>query len=117
MNRETYLKLDNLVTRMNFLLQEIHGLMWSDDVDSFVNAEPNEDGEHLILEWTDYEYVEIDEIQLENDSIDGVLFFGDGTIEFHYKEEKDAENWANFDMDIIRNVIENLEKIYESKTK
>lgn len=63
------------------------------------------------MDWTDYEFINIEtEIPHENDHIDGILFFGDGTIEFHLKESQEALNWAEFDTHTIRLVIVQLSK-------
>ena len=51
----------------------------------------------------------------EDDRIDGVLFFGDGTIEFHLERECDAINWAEFSNDYIKMIIEELENNQCSK--
>ena len=68
------------------------------------------------MEWTDYETIDLpNEVELDEDSINGVLFFGDGTIEFHLKNEQDAINWAEFSEEINEKIIEQLEQVwYES---
>ncbi len=67
-----------------------------------------------IMEWHDLESVSLfNPIPYENDRIDGVLLFGDGTIEFHLERECDAINWAEFSNDYIKMIIEELhEKQY-----
>ena len=71
-----------------------------------------------IMEWDELESISLynpipcDE---ENDRIDGVLFFGDGTIEFHLERECDAINWAEFSNDYIKMIIEELENNQCSK--
>lgn len=69
-----------------------------------------------IMEWQDLESVSLfNPIPYENDRIDGVLLFGDGTIEFHLEKECDAINWAEFSNDYIKMIIEELENNQCSK--
>ena len=69
-----------------------------------------------IMEWNDLETISLfNPIPYENDRIDGVLFFGDGTIEFHLEKECDAINWADFTNDIIKMIIKDLEENQCSK--
>ncbi len=64
-----------------------------------------------ILDWTDYLYENIDEIVLSNNEIIiGILFFGDGTIEFHNKETLEALNIYEYSQDDINLIIEQLKK-------
>ena len=69
-----------------------------------------------IMEWHDLESVSLfNPIPYENDRIDGVLLFGDGTIEFHLENDGDAINWADFSNDYIKMIIEELENNQCSK--
>lgn len=69
-----------------------------------------------IMEWHDLESVSLfNPIPYENDRIDGVLLFGDGTIEFHLENDGDAINWAEFSNDYIKMIIEELENKQCSK--
>ena len=71
-----------------------------------------------IMEWSDLETISLFNpipCEEENDRIDGVLFFGDGTIEFHLEKECDAINWADFSNDYIKMIIEELENNQCSK--
>lgn len=69
-----------------------------------------------IMEWDDLETISFfSPIPHENDRIDGILFFGDGTIEFHLENECDAINWADFTDDVIKMIIKELEKNQCSK--
>lgn len=64
-------------------------------------------------ELSDYEEIKLpNEVELNEDSIDGVLIFGDGTIEFHLKNEQDAINWTGFSEEVIEKVIEQLELVW-----
>lgn len=70
----------------------------------------------VIMEWHDLESVSLfNPIPYENDRIDGVLLFGDGTIEFHLENDGDAINWAEFSNDYIKMIIEELENKQCSK--
>ena len=65
------------------------------------------------MEWTDHEVIDLpNEVELDEDSIDSVLIFGDGTIEFHLKNEQDAINWAEFSEEVVEKVIEQLELVW-----
>ena len=88
------------------LIRGIFALTWSDETMAFaLNDSP--------MEWTDYETIDLpNEVELDEDSINGVLFFGDGTIEFHYKNGQDAINWAEFNEEVIEKVIEQLELVW-----
>ena len=88
------------------LIRGIFGLTWSDETMAFaLNGSP--------MEWTDYETIDLpNEVELDEDSINGVLFFGDGTIEFHLKNEQDAINWAEFNEEVVEKVIEQLELVW-----
>ena len=106
-----YEKLSNEI-RLMTLIRGIFALTWSDETMAFaLNDSP--------MEWTDYEVIDLpNKVELNEDSIDGVLFFGDGTIEFHLKNEQDAINWAEFSEEINEKVIEQLEQVwYESCSK
>lgn len=65
----------------------------------------------IIMDWNDLETISLfNPIPYDNDRIDGVLFFGDGTMEFHLENECDAINWADFTNDIIKMIIKDLEE-------
>ncbi len=69
-----------------------------------------------IMEWNDLESVSLfNPIPYENDRIDGVLLFGDGTIEFHLENDGDALNWAEFTNDYIKMIIQELQEKQYSK--
>ena len=92
--------------RLMTLIRDILGIDWNDEVDLYmVNGST--------MEWTDHEVIGLsNEVELDEDSIDGVLLFGDGTIEFHRKNEQDAPNWAKFSEEVIEKVIEQLELVW-----
>lgn len=67
------------------------------------------DSEDNELAWEDMEYIGFENtIPYNNNHIDGVLIFGDGTIEFHEKESEEAFNWFDYPINIIVSVIERL---------
>ena len=57
-----------------------------------------------------YEYVskEIEPLEYDGDHIDAVLFFGDGTIEFHLKKEEDAYCWDTFPIKLVEDILKRL---------
>lgn len=54
------------------------------------------------MAWTDYEYLLFPK-SLPNTDINGVLIFGDGTIEFH-DVYGNAYNWAEYSIEVIKAV-------------
>lgn len=80
------------------------GLIWNDEW----NVYKFPDNAASFLPYDEYLSVDITPIPFENDYIDAVLFFGDGCIEFHYKEDMDALNWSQFPTEIIEQVLANL---------
>ena len=103
---QTYEKIFTNEAILVALICDIFGLSWNDEANSYmVNGST--------MEWTDCETIDLpNEVKLDEDSIDGVLIFGDGTIEFHYKNEQDAINWAEFSEEVIEKVIEQLELVW-----
>ena len=94
----------NLIARENLLFAmcgHILNLTWDDDENNLkVDGNP--------LAWHDYEIIEIDEVPYENDCIDSVLIFGDGTTEFRLKNSCEAFNFAEFPFEITDKVIDIL---------
>lgn len=80
------------------------GLIWNDKW----NVYKFPDNTASFLPYDEYLSLDITPIPFENDYIDAVLFFGDGCIEFHYKEDMDALNWSEFSTEIIEQVLTNL---------
>lgn len=71
-----------------------------------------------ILEWSDFESIELpNKISVQNDNIDAILFFGDGTCEFHLENECDAINWGEFDDKTLKSVIKELNLILDKQNK
>lgn len=103
---QTYEKMFSNEVRLMTLIRDILGVIWNDETMSFVLNGST-------MEWTDHEVIVLpNEVELDEDSIDSVLFFGDGTIEFHYKNEQDAFNWAEFSEELNEKVIEQLKLIW-----
>lgn len=76
------------------------GLIWNDDEMAFYTSE----GDYI--RWDEMEMIVFDPFDYDGDRIDAVVFFGDGTIEFHFEESQEAVNWAEFPNDVIRKVID-----------
>ena len=92
--------------RLMTLICGILGLSWNDETRSLMVNDSKR-------ELSDYEAIKLpNEVELDKDSIDGVLIFGDGTMEFHLKNEQDAINWAEFNEEVVEKVIEQLELVW-----
>ena len=92
--------------RLMTLICGILGLSWNDETYSLMVNDSKR-------ELSDYETIKLpNEVELDEDSIDGVLIFGDGTMEFHYKNLQDAINWAEFSEEVIEKVVEQLEFVW-----
>ena len=79
------------------------GIKVKDDI--MYDSEDNE------LAWEDMEYVTLDNtIPYNNGHINGVLIFGDSTIEFHEKESEEAFNWVEYPIEAIQSVINQLKE-------
>ena len=103
MNREKFERLIAFEKTMTNYISNICNLVWDDDADCIRRAN------NTILEWDDMEFIDFNNlIPFENDYIDGLLYFGDGTIEFHFKTTMEAENWARFDEKTLNNVTQEL---------
>ena len=69
------------------------------------------DSEDNELAWEDMEYVTLDyTIPYNYGHINGVLIFGDSTIEFHEKESEEAFNWVEYPIEVIQSVINQLKE-------
>lgn len=104
---QTYEKMFSNEVRLMTLIRSILKAEWNYETNSYiVNGST--------MEWTDHEVIVLpNEVELDEDSIDSVLFFGDSTIEFHYKNEQDAINWAEFSEEINEKVIEQLKLVWQ----
>lgn len=101
----------NLIARENLLSAmcgHLLNLTWDDNEDTLlVNGTP--------LAWGDYEIIDLDEIPYEDDVIDTLLIFGDGTMEFRMKNAHEAFNFAEFPFDTIDKVINMLHQKVKEK--
>ena len=61
-----------------------------------------------IISWD--EFIGLD-FQTQVDNLNGLLLFGDCTLEFCCDETQEAENWASFSNEILCKVINELENI------
>lgn len=91
--------------RLIELVMAILGLSFNENGEIYDNG--------VLLDWDSFESIDIEPIQwnedsINEDSINGVLIFGDATIEFHLASECDALNWAYFDVNTITQVIKKL---------
>lgn len=53
--------------------------------------------------------IPIEGYEHEGDTIDGVWFFADCTVEFHLKEARDAYNWTTFPREVIIEILKRVE--------
>lgn len=84
-----------------------------------LNLIVNDEGEiisnNIVLKSHDYLTILIEEpIIYKKDRINGILFFGDGTIQFHLEKECISQNWAVFPIDLIKKI---MRKITENKCR
>ena len=75
----------------------------------------NESGN--ILGWDEYKFIQLKSpitirFEGEKDRVDGVLFFGDGTVEFRLESNMDALCWILFNNNEIDEVIKELENLF-----
>ena len=104
--RQKYEKMLANDERLMTLICGILGLSWNDETRSLMVNDSKR-------ELSDYEAIRLpNEVELDEDSINSVLIFGDGTMEFHYKNLQDALNWAEFSEEVIEKVIGQLELVW-----
>lgn len=72
------------------------------------NKIAHKEGWNEDTDWNEYTFVGIDPIAYEDDQIDGLLFFADGTVEFHLEREQDAFYWCDFSPKTIEEVLVKL---------
>ena len=108
MDRETAIRLMHYENVMMNYLVDFFLLEWDDNADCFHYVVDK----YYYLEPYDYEFLELNNpIPYEDDCLDGVLLFGDGCIEFRFKNTCEAENWSKFDESTILSVINELKTI------
>lgn len=86
----------------------IVGLEWSEELNCLKYKGSNE-----VLKWEQYESITLpNEVkEEEGDYIDAVLMFGDGTLEYHLKNEEDAINWSEFSAETNLDVLIQLKSM------
>jgi hypothetical protein len=87
-------------------------VVYNPDDNSFFDSDDSR-----VLGWGEYKYVSlknpiVTNVERERDRIDGVLLFGDGTIEFHLENDREALCWVLFDLNEIDEVINELENLF-----
>lgn len=104
---QTYEKMFSIEVKLITLIRSILKAEWNYETNSYiVNGST--------MEWTDHEVIVLpNEVELDEDSIDSILFFGDSTIEFHYKNEQDAINWSEFSEEVNEKVFEQLKLVWQ----
>ena len=83
-------------------------LLFSDLFDDICNEIAYIEGWNEDTDWNEHTFIEIEPLAHEDDLIDGLLFFADGTVEFHLEKEQDALNWHTFPPKIIEDVLVRL---------
>lgn len=83
-------------------------LLFSDLFDAICNEIARKEGWNEYTDWNEHSFMEVEPLTHEDDQIDGVLFFADGTVEFHLKRKQDALNWCTFPPKTIEDVLARL---------
>jgi hypothetical protein len=103
------MKKNSLITIIELKQVFLHivGLEWSEEQNCLKYKGSNE-----VLKWEQYESITLpNEVKEEKgDYIDAVLMFGDGTLEYHLKNEEDAINWSEFSAET------NIDVLYQLKS-
>lgn len=103
-----YMKENSIITiiELKQVFLRIVGLEWSEEQNCLKYKGSNE-----VLERDKYKLIALpNEVKEEGgDYIDAVLMFGDGTLEYHLKNEEDAINWSEFSEET------NIDVLYELK--
>jgi hypothetical protein len=83
-------------------------LLFSDLFDDICNEIAYIEGWNEDTDWNEHTFIEIEPLAYDDDLIDGLLFFADGTVEFHLEKEQDALTWHTFSPKIIEDVLVRL---------
>ena len=102
------------IIQLKQLFLRIAGLEWSEEQNCLKYKGSNE-----VLKWDQYRTITLpNEVkEEEGDSIDAVLMFGDGTLEYHLKNEEDAINWSEFSAETNIDVLYQLYEIDFANSK
>ena len=88
---------------LTLYVSDLLGIATSYSGDGLMDADGND------MDWDDYcIYLIEPKLQLSKHSIDGILMFGDGTMEFRCAEDMDALSWAVFSIEDLKIVINYL---------
>ena len=96
MNTEQYLKYSHL---------------W----DEVANTIAKREGWNETTDWNEHTYIDIPMVGYDEDAIDGVIVFADGTIEFHNWSTEDAFNWTSHPVEVIEEVLNKATKRLNAK--
>ena len=97
------------IIQLKQLFLRIVGLEWSEEQNCLKYK-----GSDELLKQDQYTSITLpNEVkEEEGDYIDAVLMFGDGTLEYHLKNEEDAINWSEFSEEVNEKVIEQLKLVW-----
>ena len=62
------------------------------------------------MEWDDMCALDIEPLQLSDCVIDGIIMFGDGTLEFR-QNDNDAVNWCEFNVNDLKTILNEISKL------
>jgi hypothetical protein len=110
-NNRSYDFMNKEYALLNCVVNAVN-VVYNPDNNSFFDSDDSK-----VLGWGEYKYVSlknpiVTNVERERDRIDGVLLFGDGTIEFHLENDREALCWVLFDLNEIDEVINELENLF-----
>lgn len=83
-------------------------LMFSYLFDTLCNEVARREEWNEETDWNEHVFIPIEPFPYSYDRIDGVLFFADGTVEFHGELDHDALCWCHFPPGTIEEVLARL---------
>ena len=89
-------------------------LMFSDLFDTICNEVAKREGWNEETDWNEHVFIPIESFPYCDSRIDGVLFFADGTVEFHEDLYHEALSWCYFSIGAIEQVLERLKPKFEN---
>ena len=91
---------------LTLYVSDLLGIATSCSGDGLMDADGND------MDWDDYcIYLIEPNLELSRCSIDGIMMFGDGTLELRCTENADALNWAEFSNEDLQKVIDYLKDL------